>query len=150
MHAYESIIKAFDLETSSFSLSQTSVAKMSELADIKSRYERVLVYNDFRLNITARYRMRSTNHDSGDIVVVFKFEPNESSKDGLCEAVLLALEQALDEFLESLKKDYDQSEDRMIFVSVYSEAFINGALYMGEYLISYSRVWLFKKIMKLD
>ena len=63
-------------------------------------------------------------------MVVFKLEPNESSKDGLCEAVLLALEQALNDFIESLKEDYDKSEDRMIFVSVYSQAFINGALFM--------------------
>ena len=104
---------------------------MSELASIKSRYERVLVFNDFRLNVTARYRLRSRVHDGGDIVVIFKLEPNKSSKDGLCEAVLLALEQALNDFIESLKKDYDKSEDRMIFVSVYSEVFVNGALYMG-------------------
>ena len=63
-------------------------------------------------------------------MVVFKLEPNESSKDGLWEAVLLALEQALNDFIESLKEDYDKSEDRMIFVSVYSQAFINGALFM--------------------
>ena len=70
-------------------------------------------------------------HGGGDIVVVFKLEPNESSKDGLCEAVLIGVEHALNNFLESLKKDYDKSEDRMIFISCYSEAFINGALYMG-------------------
>ena len=104
---------------------------MSELASIKSRYERVLVFKDFRLNVTARYRLRSRIHAGGDIVIVFKLEPNESSKDGLCQGVLVALEEVLNDFIESLKKDYDKREDRMIFVSVYSEAFINGALYMG-------------------
>ena len=71
-------------------------------------------------------------HEGGDICIIFRLQNNESGKDGLCESVLLVLERALDDFIESLKEDYDEKLSRMIFVSVHSEAFLNGALYMSK------------------
>ena len=54
-------------------------------------------------------------------------EPKDTKPDALTEGVLLGVEEALNQFIESLKEDYDKSEDRMIFVSVHSQAFLQGS-----------------------
>ena len=46
--------------------------------------------------------------------------------------MLVGIEKALDDFIQSLKKEYDKTEGRMIFVSVFSAAFLQGALYVGK------------------
>ena len=42
----------------------------------------------------------------------------------MCQGLLLALDRALDDFFESLKQDYDATEQRMVFVSVFSQSFL--------------------------
>ena len=59
-------------------------------------------------------------------------EKKEDSPDTLTGSLLLALEKSLDDFIQSLKKEYDNTEDRMIFVSVYSDSFHKGPLYLGK------------------
>ena len=104
---------------------------MTELENIKNRFERILEFDHFRLNVSARYRLRSKIHGGGDVVVVIKIEPKESDNP-LCEAILLGEEQALDDFFQVLREEYDQSEKRMVFVSVFSQSFQNGPLFMGR------------------
>ena len=58
-------------------------------------------------------------------------EKKDDSPETLTEAVLVGIERALSDFIESLKETYDNSEDRMIFVGVYSVAFLQGPLYLG-------------------
>ena len=55
---------------------------------------------------------------------MMKVEPKESSHNTMCQGLLLALERALDDFFESLKQDYDAAEQRMVFVSVFSQSFL--------------------------
>ena len=70
-------------------------------------------------------------HSGGDIVVVMEVQHKEDTP-ALSVSLLLGIEQALDDFFEALKDEYDASEDRMVFVSVFSPAFINGPLFLGN------------------
>ena len=70
-------------------------------------------------------------HTGGDVVVTMAVEPKESNPDALTGLLLIGIEQALYDFIQSLKEEFDDSEKRMIFVSVYSQAFIQGPLFLG-------------------
>ena len=124
---------------------------MSELDAVRTRYERIVDFDHFRLNISARYRLRSKIHDGADIVVVMKVEPKTSSSDTPCEAVLPGLENADKDCSEALKSDYDASEERMVLLvffhllSYMAPSFLETILYTKTqktlWLIQLCRPW---------
>ena len=61
-------------------------------------------------------------------------EKKDDSPETLTEAVLVGIERALSDFIESLKETYDNSEDRMIFVGEYSVAFLQGAYILVHWI----------------
>lgn len=101
-----------------------------ELDRLKERYERVLSFDDFFLNISVRYRLRSDRFRGGDILVTMKLESKPSRPNIMTTACLYAVEKALDDFFNSLREEYDSSEQRLIFISVHSPAFTSD-MYLG-------------------
>ena len=58
-------------------------------------------------------------------------EKKDDSGDSLTYSLLVQIENALADFLESLKQEYDNSEERLIYVSVYSIAFFRDPFLWG-------------------
>ena len=58
-------------------------------------------------------------------------EKKDDSGDSLTYSLLVEIENALSDFLESLKQEYDNSEEGLMYVSVYSIAFLRGPLFIG-------------------
>lgn len=61
----------------------------------------------------------------------------------MCQGLLLALERALDDFFESLKQDYDATEQRMVFVSVFSQSFLQVRFFCFEKVMDPLKLFAF-------
>ena len=102
------------------------------LRHMKTIFEKTEDYSNFRLNITASFRLRSDRFQGGDILLRMKIRELHKSSTILATDILLGVYNALDQLIEKLKSEFDDSEKRMVFIDVQSLAF-TVPLFLGSF-----------------
>ena len=104
------------------------------LMHMKKFFERTEDFSNFRLHVNAGFRMKSDRFRGGDILLKMKVQELPNHPEVLAEDILLGVYHSLDDLIEKLKSEFDDSERRMIFIDDQNQAF-TVPLLLGSFML---------------